>query len=123
MLEHAAPVVVFGGMRIVKGKNRPARQSDAEDEAEVPCTLRFCNQRQGVIARVLWVDDTDEEREYARLDELVRAALCREPRRLAAAATAPIRRQQSAAPPAGACLTASVPTLLVCSASTTRRPT
>ena len=44
-------------------------------DEEEPCTLRFCNQRQGVTARVLWVDYEGEEREYARLDELVGAAL------------------------------------------------
>ncbi|PSC70665.1 hypothetical protein C2E20_5933 [Micractinium conductrix] len=39
------------------------------EEAE-PCTLRFCNQRQGVSASVLWVDYEGDEKEYARLDEL-----------------------------------------------------
>ncbi|EFN55802.1 hypothetical protein CHLNCDRAFT_145288 [Chlorella variabilis] len=38
--------------------------------SEAPCILRFCNNREGVTARVLWVDFSGKEKEYARLDEL-----------------------------------------------------
>ncbi len=66
-----------------KKRSRSAQQAPEEPEEEpctpeedpctpeVPCILRFCNNRAGVTARVLWVDD-EKEKEYARLDELVR---------------------------------------------------
>lgn len=43
--------------------------------SEAPCILRFCNNREGVTARVLWVDFSGKEKEYARLDELVSGGL------------------------------------------------
>lgn len=49
-----------------------AAECRSGDDSE-PCTLRFASLRPGLTASVRWVDYEGEEKEYARLEEWVRA--------------------------------------------------